>query len=61
MLLLQKFEEAGVPSMLIGANWLLPLFSMTVPPPTLHRLWDVFFSEGPKVLLVTVPAPAPKK
>ena len=27
---------------LIAAHWMLPLFSMTLPPNTLHRLWDLY-------------------
>ena len=48
---LEKFTNAGVPMGLIAAHWLLPLFSMTLPPTTLYRLWDLLFLYGSKVLL----------
>eukprot|EP01043_Picozoa_sp_COSAG02_P004603 COSAG02_NODE_122_length_35306_cov_98.280967_2_plen_1144_part_00 len=48
---LAKFNNAGVPMGLIAAHWLLPLFSMTLPPTTLYRLWDVLLLHGSKVLV----------
>jgi hypothetical protein len=48
---LAKFNNAGVPMGLIAAHWLLPLFSMTLPPTTLYRMWDVLLLYGSKVLL----------
>ena len=47
----EKFDRAQVPMGLIAAHWMLPLFSMTLPPNTLHRLWDLLFLHGSKVLL----------
>ena len=48
---LAKFVDAGVPMGLIAAHWLLPLFSMTLPPTTLYRLWDLTLVYGSKFLL----------
>eukprot|EP01047_Picozoa_sp_COSAG01_P061400 COSAG01_NODE_7665_length_3107_cov_2.577793_3_plen_102_part_00 len=36
---------------LLAAHWCLPLFSMTLPPCTLYRLWDLLFLEGNKIQL----------
>ena len=46
---LERFEHATVPMGLIAAHWCLPLFSMTLPPTTLYRLWDLLFLEGNQV------------
>jgi hypothetical protein len=48
---LARFEDAGVPMGLLAAHWCLPLFSMTLPPCTLYRLWDLLFLEGNKIQL----------
>ena len=34
-------EAAGVPMALVASRWLLPLCAQTLPPFTLHRLWDL--------------------
>ena len=34
---------AGVPMALVASRWLLPLCAQSLPPLTLHRLWDLAF------------------
>jgi hypothetical protein len=40
------FQDAGVPTVLVAAQWLLPLLAHSLPPPALYRLWDLVFLEG---------------
>jgi hypothetical protein len=46
---------ADVPMALVGVKWLGPLFALTLPAPTLHRLWDqlLLSPEGAQVLLAS--------
>jgi len=45
------FEALGVPLETISTQWFLCLFVNVLPAPTLLRLWDTMFWEGPSVLL----------
>jgi len=47
--LLTHFESLGLPLELFVTEWLLCIFSNDFPKPTVFRLWDWFFLEGPSV------------
>lgn len=49
--LANKLQGLGVEPIHFTPSWLLPLFARVVPWPTLLRLWDVFFYEGPNWIL----------
>ena len=36
------------------SGWLLSMFTLNLPVPTVLRIWDVFFFEGPKILFRTI-------
>lgn len=48
---LQHMEDLGVPLGMFSAQWLLCLFSDTLPAVTVFRIWDVMFLEGKEFIL----------
>ena len=44
-------DEQGIPVNLVAMEWLMCLFSTSLPRHTLYRLWDCMFFEGSSVLL----------
>lgn len=48
--LARHLASQGVEAIMFTAQWFLVLYSMVLPLPTVKRVWDVFFSEGAKVL-----------
>lgn len=42
-----RLQELGVEPIHFTPNWFLPLFCRIVPWPTLLRIWDILFFEGP--------------
>ncbi|CAO1635882.1 unnamed protein product [Parajaminaea phylloscopi] len=51
--LASKLQSLGVEPINFTPNWLLPLFCRVLPWPTVIRVWDVFFYEGPQWILQT--------
>ncbi|EPQ29394.1 uncharacterized protein PFL1_03149 [Pseudozyma flocculosa PF-1] len=47
----QRFAAHGIEPIMFTPSWFLPLFTRIVPWPTLIRIWDIFFFEGPTWLL----------
>ncbi|XP_043940127.1 carabin-like [Protopterus annectens] len=46
----RHLKKQNVDPMLYLTEWFLCIYSRTLPFPTLLRIWDIFFSEGVKVL-----------
>jgi hypothetical protein len=44
-------ETIRLPLDLFATQWLVSLFSASLPPPTVARVWDWLFLDGPSVLL----------
>lgn len=44
--LMQHLLDVGISSQLVSTDWLLTLFSYSVPLEPLAELWDLFFEEG---------------
>ncbi|PWN25630.1 hypothetical protein BDZ90DRAFT_262276 [Jaminaea rosea] len=49
--LANKLADVGVEPINFSPSWFLPLFCRILPWPTLIRVWDVFFYEGPNWIL----------
>lgn len=41
----RHFQDVGLSFEVLAAQWLLPLMSITLPFPTLARIWELFFAE----------------
>lgn len=51
--LASKLNGLGIEPINFAPSWFLPLFCRILPWPTLIRVWDVFFYEGPNWILQT--------
>lgn len=49
--LADKLQTLGIEPLHFTPNWFLPLFCRVLPWPTLMRVWDLFFFEGPNWVL----------
>lgn len=48
----RHFETHNIDTSLITFNWLVCIYCDNVPPETMLHIWDVYLSEGSKVLAI---------
>ena len=46
----KQFDRLGVESLTYLPQWLIPIYTVTLPWPSVLRVWDMFFCDGVKAL-----------